>query len=111
MQKDPNLQMILYKIIINSTILQSVLTACFISVLRGLYDCKETKLFRVILEALIYGSLSLCTTRIIDISVLPQSVAKTINSVIGFMRRLKRLQPEDQIIDNSSSQLLPHGLY
>lgn len=85
MQKDPNLLLILYEIITNSSTWQGAIMASFIAVLRVLYDGKETKLFRVILEALICGSLSLCITSIVDIFGLPQSAAITIGGAIGFI--------------------------
>ena len=59
--------------------------ATLISYLRVMYDGKETHQVRVILEALICGSLSLCATSVIAWLQLPEDVAIAAGGAIGFI--------------------------
>lgn len=83
--KDPSFLQMLYDMINESSTIQGALMATIIATLRILYDETKPRPFRVILEALICGALSLCVTSIIDIFQLPNSAAITIGGTIGFI--------------------------
>lgn len=85
MNKDPNLWQWLYETLCQSTTLQGALMAMVIAILRVIYDEKNTKPWRIMLEALICGALSLCVTSIIEYFQLPENASITIGGAIGFI--------------------------
>ncbi|UYZ83364.1 phage holin family protein [Entomomonas sp. E2T0] len=62
--KDPNLWQSIYLAITASATWQGAIMASIIAILRILYDGKETKPLKIILEAVIFGALSLCVVSI-----------------------------------------------
>lgn len=83
--KDPSFLQLLYMAIVDSSTVQGAIMASLISILRILYDEKNTKPARIILESLICGALSLCITSIIEIFKLPPSASITLGGAIGFI--------------------------
>ncbi len=83
--KDPSFLQMLYQMISENTTLQGAMMATIIATLRVLYDEKNTKPTRIILEALICGALSLCISGIIEIFQLPNSAGITLGGAIGFI--------------------------
>ncbi len=59
--------------------------AVIISVLRVLYDAKETSKLRVVLEALICGALSLSASSVIEWMAWPSSLSVGAGGAIGFI--------------------------
>lgn len=59
--------------------------AATISLLRVLYDAKETKVWRVILESLICGGLSLSASSIIKWMDWPEGLSVAAGGMIGFL--------------------------
>lgn len=64
---------------------QGAIMAVTISVLRVLYDAKETSKLRVLLEALICGGLSLSASSIIEWMAWPSSLSVGAGGTIGFI--------------------------
>lgn len=64
---------------------QGAIMAVSISVLRVLYDARETRKLRVILEALICGGLSLSASSIIEWMAWPSSLSVGAGGAIGFI--------------------------
>ncbi len=64
---------------------QGVIMAVVISFLRVLYDAKETKPWRVILEALICGALSLVASSVIEWMEWLPSLSVAAGGTIGFL--------------------------
>lgn len=64
---------------------QGVIMAVVISFLRVLYDAKETKPWRVILEALICGALSLVASSVIEWMAWPSNLSVAAGGAIGFL--------------------------
>lgn len=83
--KDPSFLQMIYTIIAESTTIQGAIMASIIAALRVLYDEKNTRPLRIILEALICGSLSLCITSIVEFFHLPTSASITLGGAIGFI--------------------------
>lgn len=83
--KDPSFLQMLYNLISESSTVQGAIMATTIATLRILYDAKNTKPFRIMLEALICGALALCISSLIEIFHLPSSAATTIGGAIGFI--------------------------
>lgn len=83
--KDPSFLQILYITMTESATVHGAIMASIIAMLRVLYDDKNTKPTRVMLEALICGALSLCITSLIEIFSLPDSASITIGGAIGFI--------------------------
>lgn len=59
--------------------------AAVIALLRIVYDRKERKPIRILLEALICGALSLSATSMIDVFGWPPTVSVMIGGTIGFI--------------------------
>jgi lambda family phage holin len=59
--------------------------AFFIAYLRILYDGKESRQVRVILESLICGGLSLCFATVIGYLNMPSDIAIAAGGAIGFL--------------------------
>lgn len=76
---------IIYSILSSNPNLQGAILATLIAALRVFYDNKETTLFRVFIEALLCGSLSLCVGSLIEIYGLPESAVITIGGAIGLI--------------------------
>lgn len=68
---------------------QGFLMAFVISILRVIYDGKESRPMRIFLEALICGGLSLCASTVISWLGLPQSLSVAAGGAIGFMGVMK----------------------
>ncbi|GFM73590.1 holin [Pseudomonas cichorii] len=64
---------------------QGVIMAAVISFLRVLYDARETKPWRIILESLICGCLSLVASTIIEWLEWPASLSVAAGGAIGFL--------------------------
>lgn len=64
---------------------QGVIMAVVISFLRVLYDAKETKPWRVILESMICGALSLVASSLIEWMEWPPSLSVAAGGTIGFL--------------------------
>lgn len=83
--KDPTFIQMIYTAIIGNNIIQGAIMSSVIAILRILYDEKKTRPTRIILEALICGTLALCVTGIIEFLDLPDSAAITLGGAIGFI--------------------------
>ena len=83
--KDPSFWQTLYISLTNSSIWQGSLLSSVIATLRVFYDNQETKLIRVVLEALLCGALALCVSSIVEMLSLPPSATVTIGGAIGFI--------------------------
>lgn len=83
--KDPNFWRELYMSLTHSPIWQGAILSSVIAALRVLYDNQETKLLRVMLEALLCGALALCVSSIVEMLSLPESATVTIGGAIGFI--------------------------
>lgn len=83
--KDPSFLQMLYLAISESQTLQGAIMAFIIAMLRTLYDEKNPKFLRIVLESLICGTLSLCFTSLIEFFHLPNSAAITLGGAIGFI--------------------------
>lgn len=59
--------------------------ATIIAVLRVMYDGKETDKARMLLEALICGSLSLCATSVIGWLNMPADMSIAAGGAVGFL--------------------------
>lgn len=64
---------------------QGAIMAVIISVLRVLYDAKETSKLRILLEALICGGLSLSASSIIEWMAWPSNLSIGAGGAIGFI--------------------------
>lgn len=85
-EKDPAIWAAIWSAITGlSAPVKGAAMATLISYLRVMYDGKETHQVRVILEALICGSLSLCATSVISWLQLPSDLAIAAGGAIGFM--------------------------
>lgn len=84
-EKDPSFWQSLYLSITTSPIWQGSVLAAVIAALRVLYDDQETRIVRVILEALLCGALALCVSSIVEMLSLPPSATVTIGGAIGFI--------------------------
>ena len=86
LDKDPSLWAVIWSAIGGlSATTKGAIMAFLIAYLRVMYDGKETHQVRVILEALICGSLSLCATSVIGWLQLPSDLAIAAGGAIGFM--------------------------
>lgn len=84
--KDPTIMAAIWSAITGlSAPVKGAAMATLISYLRVMYDGKETHQVRVILEALICGSLSLCATSVIGWLQLPSDLAIAAGGAIGFI--------------------------
>lgn len=68
---------------------QGFIMSFVISILRVIYDAKETRPMRIFLEALICGGLSLCASTVISWLGLPQSLSIAAGGAIGFIGVMK----------------------
>lgn len=84
-EKDPSFWQSVYLSITTSAIWQGSILATIIAALRVLYDDQDTKIIRVILEALLCGALALCVSSIVEMLSLPPSATVTIGGAIGFI--------------------------
>lgn len=64
---------------------QGVIMAAVISLLRVLYDARETKPWRILLESLICGCLSLVASIVIEWMEWPPSASIVAGGAIGFL--------------------------
>lgn len=83
--KDPNVWQLIYIAVTTSSTCQGAFMATVIAFLRALYDKKEPKVARVILEAFLCGALALCCSSIVDVLGMPQSAGVTIGGAVGFI--------------------------
>jgi lambda family phage holin len=86
MDKDPTFWAAGWSFITSlSAATKGAIMAFFIAYLRIMYDGKETRRIRTLLEALLCGSLSLCATSVIKWMSLPPDMAIAIGGAIGFV--------------------------
>jgi lambda family phage holin len=71
--------------VLSNPLWQGAIMAATISLLRVLYDAKETKVWRVILESLICGGLSLSASSIIKWMDWPEGLSVAAGGMIGFL--------------------------
>ena len=64
---------------------QGVLMAFTVSLLRILYDAKETSKWRILYESLICGALSLAASSVIEWMAWPPSLSVAAGGTIGFL--------------------------
>ncbi|WP_460100096.1 phage holin, lambda family [Pseudomonas sp. H3_C08] len=64
---------------------QGVIMSITVSLLRVMYDAKETSKRRIVFEALICGSLSLVASSIIEWMAWPSSLSVAAGGTIGFL--------------------------
>lgn len=64
---------------------QGVLMAFTVSLLRVLYDAKETSKWRILYESLICGALSLAASSVIEWMAWPSSLSVAAGGTIGFL--------------------------
>ncbi|WNW11855.1 phage holin, lambda family [Pseudomonas sp. DTU_2021_1001937_2_SI_NGA_ILE_001] len=64
---------------------QGVIMAVVIAFLRVLYDARETRPWRIILESLICGCLSLVASTVIEWMAWPASLSVAAGGTIGFL--------------------------
>ncbi|WP_295475184.1 phage holin, lambda family [uncultured Pseudomonas sp.] len=64
---------------------QGVIMAAVIAFLRVLYDARETRPWRIILESLICGCLSLVASTVIEWMAWPASLSVAAGGTIGFL--------------------------
>ncbi|PTQ70365.1 phage holin, lambda family [Pseudomonas sp. GV071] len=84
-EKDPTLWLSLWLALTTSSTWKGAIMATFISVLRILYDGKEKRWTRIVLEALICGCLSLAASGLIEWLGWPSSMAVACGGAIGFL--------------------------
>jgi lambda family phage holin len=82
--KDPSVWADIW-LVLRTPIWQGAIMAVIISVLRVLYDAKETSKLRVVLEALICGALSLSASSVIEWMAWPSSLSVGAGGAIGFI--------------------------
>lgn len=86
LDKDPTIMAAIWSAITGlSATTKGAVMATIIAYLRVMYDGQETHQLRVLLEALICGSLSLCATSVIGWLQLPPDLAIAAGGAIGFM--------------------------
>jgi lambda family phage holin len=81
-EKDPGLWTLIFSV---PPAIQGAVMAAVIALLRIVYDRKERKPIRILLEALICGALSLSATSMIDVFGWPPTVSVMIGGTIGFI--------------------------
>ncbi|PPC77923.1 phage holin, lambda family [Pokkaliibacter plantistimulans] len=84
-EKEPQFWLAIWHALSTSPTWQGAVMAAVISVLRVLYDGKETKPVRLALEALISGALTLCSGSLIAWLGLPENVVMAVGGAIGFL--------------------------
>lgn len=84
-EKDPSLWAQLWLALSTSPAFQGAIMASIIAALRVLYDGKETRLTRIVLESLICGALSLCSSSVIEWLGWPPTLAVAAGGAIGFL--------------------------
>jgi lambda family phage holin len=72
-------------LIITTPLWQGAIMAATISLLRVLYEGKEANKWRVVLEALICGALSLSASSVIEWMAWPSSLSVAAGGTIGFI--------------------------
>ncbi len=70
---------------ISNPLWQGMIMAIVVSLLRILYDAKETSKRRILFEALICGSLSLVASSLIEWMTWPPSLSVAAGGTIGFL--------------------------
>lgn len=84
-EKDPTLWAALWVGLTTSPTWQGAIMASIIATLRILYDGKETRWTRILLESLICGCLSLAASSGIEWLGWPSSMAVALGGAIGFL--------------------------
>lgn len=84
-EKDPNTWAALWFAVSTSVEAKGAAMASAIAVLRVLYDGKETRWTRIILESLICGGLSMSATSVVRWFGLPDDMAIAAGGAIGFI--------------------------
>lgn len=84
-EKDPSLWASVWLALSASPTWQGFLMASIISALRVLYDGKETRKTRIVLESLLCGALSLSASSLIEWMDWPSSLAVAMGGAIGFL--------------------------
>ncbi|WP_263139414.1 phage holin, lambda family [Pseudomonas sp. RIT-PI-AD] len=82
---DPLVWVALWHALSISAIWQGAIMASVVAVLRVLYDGKERRWTRILLEALICGALSRSASSLIEYMSWPASVAVAMGGAIGFL--------------------------
>jgi lambda family phage holin len=83
--KDPNTWAAIWLAVSTSIEAKGAAMASAIAVLRVLYDGKEARWTRIILESLICGGLSMSATSVIRWGGLPDDMAVAVGGAIGFI--------------------------
>ena len=83
-EKNPDFWAQLY-LVISTPLWQGAIMATTVSLLRVLYEAKEANKWRIVLEALICGSLSLSASSVIEWMAWPPSLSVAAGGTIGFV--------------------------
>ena len=84
-EKDPNNWAALWAAVSTSATWQGAIMASIIAALRVLYDGKETRWTRVVLESLICGLLALSASQLVHWFGVPDQVSVAAGGAIGFL--------------------------
>lgn len=71
--------------VVSNPLWQGAIMAVIVSLLRVMYDAKETSKQRIIFEALICGALSLVASSLIEWMAWPSSLSVAAGGSIGFL--------------------------